>query len=220
MAIAEDMKKITDNIIASYDVRVRALGDLVADTRKTLKDFAVNRKKMSKEQAKALADFVADLSKNVSNMIKTFQKEHNEMANKLKADLAKGEENRLKDFKSMMAGIQKAIKEIETYVKNKLKEFDDAHADMSEALKKELAKYVADIVSQTKKLLGGFRDEREKMAANWQALTATMAKRRGLKPRVEAGVKVRPVEEAIEKAKPKKKAKKKKKRKKSEVLSL
>jgi len=36
------------------------------------------------------------------------------------------------------------------------------------------------------------------MAANWQSLTATMAKKRSIKPKVEAEVKVRPVEEAIE----------------------
>ena len=38
----------------------------------------------------------------------------------------------------MMGDIRKGIKEIETYVKNKLKEFSDAHADMSKELKKDL----------------------------------------------------------------------------------
>ena len=47
MGIADSMKGITENIIASYDVRVKALGDLVAGTRKTLKGFAEERKKMS-----------------------------------------------------------------------------------------------------------------------------------------------------------------------------
>jgi hypothetical protein len=101
-------------------------------------------------------------------------------------------------------------------VKNKLKEFSDAHADMSEELKKELAKYVDDMVKATKKLMGdiqkrqkernaevadlleAYKTEREKMAANWQALTVKMPQRRGIKPEVEAKVKVRPVEEAVE----------------------
>jgi len=115
----------------------------------------------------------------------------------------------------MMAEIQKGVKEIETYVKNKLKEFSDAHADMSEELKKELAKYVDDMANATKKLMSdiqarqkernaevadlleAFKTEREKMAANWQSMAATMAKRIGIKPEVEAEVKVMPVEEAI-----------------------
>jgi chromosome segregation ATPase len=121
--------------------------------------------------------------------------------------------------------LKKDINQIETYVANKLKEFSDAHAGMSEELKKMLAQYVADMVKATKNLMGdiqkrqkertaeitdlnaevadlleAFKTEREKMAANWQALTATMAKKRGIKPKVEAEVKVRPVKEAIKEA--------------------
>jgi len=191
MGIATDIKNLGEDIVASYDTRVKAIGVLVKDTHKMLKGFDV---------------------------------EHKEMSEKLRADLAKGEGDRLKDFKQMMAEIQKEIKEIETYVKNKLKEFSDAHADMSEELKKELSKFVDDLVKTTKKLmsdiqtqqkernaqvadlLDSYKTEREKMAANWQALTATMDKRRGGKPVVSAGAKVETVEEAVKK--PGKKGKK------------
>lgn len=232
MGIANDMKKLGEDIVASHDVRVKTIGTLVNNVHKTLKSCATDRKKMAIEQSKALGKFVSDLSKNVSNMINRIRKEHKEMADKLKADLAKGEAvlakgeaDRLKAFRTMMAGIQEQIKEIETYVKNKLKEFSDTHADMSEELKKELATYVDDIVNATKKLMAdiqaqqkkrkeevadllaeandllkSFKTEREKMEANWRALTAKMAQRRGFKPEVEAGVKVRPVKEAIEEA--------------------
>lgn len=237
MGIASDMKNLSEDIVSSYDVRVKAIGILVNNVHRTLKGFSTDRKKMANEQVKALKDFVNELSNSVGNMIEGIQKGHKEMADKLKADLAKGEEERLKgeeerlkDFKTMMADIQKAVKEIETYVKNKLKEFSDAHADMSEELKKELAKYVNDLVNTTKELMGNnkklmgniqarqkernaevadlleaFKTEREKMAANWQALTANwqaltakMAKKRGIKPEVEVEVKVRPVEEVVE----------------------
>ena len=139
MGIADSMKSIAEDIIASYDARVKAHGDLVAATRKTLKSFAQDRKKMAEE------------------------------------------------------------------LKKRLKEFAEAHTEMSEALKKELAKYVAGIVSETKKLLSGFAAEREKMAANWQDLTAKMAKKRGILPKVEAAVEVKPVEEVVKRPKRKKK---------------
>ncbi len=196
MGIASDIKTLGEDIVASYDSRVKAIGTLVKDTHQ---------------------------------MLKGFDAEHKEMADKLEADLAKGEEDRIKDFKPMMAGIQKEIKEIETYVAKKLKEFHGAHADMSEELKKELAKYVDDMVKATKKLMAdiqarqkerntevadlleAYKTEREKMAANWQALTVTMARRRGGKPvKVEAAAEVKTVEEAVKK--PRKKGKKGKKR--------
>jgi len=191
MGIASDIKTLGEDIVASYDGRIKAIGTLVKDTHQMLKGFGA---------------------------------EHKEMADKLEADLAKGEDDRIKDFKVMMAGIQKEIKEIETYVAKMLKEFHGAHADMSEELKKELAKYVDDMVKATKKLMSdiqarqkerntevadlleAYNAEREKMAANWQALVATMEKRRGGRPVVSAGAKVETVEEAVKK--PRKKGKK------------
>jgi len=269
MTIATDMRKLGEEIIASYDMRVKAVGELVKDTHTMLDGFHSDHEQMSAALKQDLARgeddrlkdfgammrdiqrFVGDLTKAVSKMIKSFHAEHKEMADALRADLAKGEEHRLKDFKTMMsdiekfvadvtktvnemlkrfqqehkamadelkaslergetdrlkdfegmmAGIHKAIKEIETFVANKLKEFDDAHADMSEKLKKDLAKYVSGIVSETKKLLAGFEAESKKMAANWQKLTETMFKRRGgkiPKVRVEAAEEVKTVEEAV-----------------------
>jgi len=198
MGIASDIKTLGEDIVASYDGRIKAIGTIVKDTHQ---------------------------------MLKGFDAEHKEMADKLEADLAKGEEDRIKDFKVMMAGIQKEIKEIETYVAKMLKEFHGAHADMSEELKKELAKYVDDMVKATKKLMSdiqarqkerntevadlleAYNAEREKMAANWQALVATMEKKRGGRPVVSAGAKVETVEEAVKKPikKGKKKGKKAKK---------
>jgi uncharacterized protein YukE len=234
MGIAEDIKNLGEDIVTSYDMRVKAIGVLVKDTHNMLKGFQTEHKEMSDKLKADLAKgeedrlknfkammaeiqkFVSDIAEEVSAMIKRFQEEHKAMANEQRKNLEKGEGDRLKAFNSMMAKIQKGIKEIETYVKNKLKEFSDAHADMSEELKKALAKYVDDMVKATKKLMGdiqkrqeernaevadlldAFKTEREEMAANWQALTATMAKKRGIMPKVEAEVRVRPVKEAIE----------------------
>jgi len=215
MGIADDVKNLGEDIVASYNARVKAIGAIVNDTRKTLKGFHAEHKEMSAQQAKDLAGFVADLTKNVANMIKGIQTEHKDMAAALKASLEKGETYRLKTFKGMIGDIRKDINDIETYVKNKLREFSDAHAEMSVELKKDLAKYVAGIVNGTRELLGAFRDEREKMAANWQNLVATMAKKRGVAPvEVAVGAEVKTVEEAVEKAavrkgRPKGKGKKK-----------
>lgn len=233
MGISDDMKKLREDIVSANDVRVKAIGVLVKDTHKMLKGFQAEHKKMAtdlrgelaKGEEKRLNDFkammaniqkfVSDLDKEVSAMIERFQKEHKAMADELRENLEKGEVDRLKTFNDMMGNIQQDINQIETYVANKLKEFSDAHAGMSEELKKMLAEYVADMVKATKQLMGDiqkrqkertaevadlletFKTEREKMAANWQALTTTMAKKRGIKPKVEAEVKVRPVEEAI-----------------------
>ena len=239
MNIAESMKSLTEQIIVSHDMRVKALGDLVIDTKKTLQDFTAVRQNMSSRQAKDLADFVNSLSKSVDNMLKDFhrdhrnmsdeqaknlanfavdltkhvgnmmkgiQKAHKEMADNLNKSLGKGESDRLKDFKAMMGDIQKDIKDIETYVENKLKEFSDAHADMSAELKKDLAKYVSGIVSDTKKLLSEYSSDMMKTSNIWNGMSKTMAKARkggAVAPKVAkvaAEVKVMPDKEAIKEA--------------------
>jgi len=212
--LAKDTHKMLKGFQAEHkEMATNLRGELAKGEEKRLKD--------SRAMMANIQKFVSDVGKEVSAMIERFQKEHKVMADELRENLEKGEADRLKTFNDMMGNIHQDINQIETYVANKLKEFSDAHAGMSKELKKMLANYVADMVKATKNLMGdiqnrqkernaevadlleAFKTEREKMAANWQALTATMAKKRGIMPKVKAEVKVRPVEpveEAIEEA--------------------
>jgi len=218
MGISDDIKKLGEDIVADYDVRVKAIGELVEDTHKMLKDFRAEHKNMTdklktdlaKGEEERLKDFKAmmngikkfvsdmvagtaelmkqiqkeqtDRNKEVADLLVKFAKDHQAMEAELKQSLAKGETDRLEDFKEMMKGIQKYVADV---VKETKRLMDAIRARQDERNKEVLS------------LLEEFKTEREKMAANWQALTATMAKKRGIKPKVEAEVKVRPVKEAI-----------------------
>jgi len=220
MGIADDVKRLSEDIATSHDARIKTIGTIVKETQASaknthtmLKGFNAEHKEMSAAQAKDLAGFAADLTKKVGNLLKGFQAKHKEMSAgqardlaKFMADLTKNVGNLLKGFQkehkdmaaALKASLRKNTSDIETYVKNKLREFSDAHAEMSDELKKDLAKYVADIVNGTRELLGAFHDEREKMADHWQAMAAVMAKKRGVGPvEVEAKSEVKTVEEAV-----------------------
>lgn len=132
MGVANDIKKLGEEIVDSYDLRVKEIRKLAKDTQNTLKGFQGEQKKMAAE---------------------------------LRRTLEQGEADRLKASGSLKNEIQ------------------------AEQAKRN--KEVADLLKE-------LNIEREKMAANWQALTAAMAKRRSIKPKVETWVKARPVEEAIE----------------------
>jgi len=80
MEVANSMKDLTEHILASHHVRVKALGDLVADTRRTLNDFAEERKSMGQSQTKYLLDFTNELSANVSKMLRGYHKSHKAMS--------------------------------------------------------------------------------------------------------------------------------------------
>ncbi|MDI6761724.1 MAG: hypothetical protein QME83_01710, partial [Thermodesulfobacteriota bacterium] len=86
MEMATDIKNLGEDIVASYDMRVKWVGDLVSETHKMLKEFQASNQ---------------ELFDNVHKMLAGFQSEHKEMATNLRASLEKGETERLKAFKSM-----------------------------------------------------------------------------------------------------------------------
>ena len=178
MGISDDIKKLGEDIVADYDVRVKWVGALVSDTRQMLKEIQADNK--------ALFD-------SVHKLLTGFRAEHEEMAGKLRADLAKGEKDRLAAFKPMMAEIKKFVANMvegtarlmeqirkEQGERNKavaelLEKFAKDHDAMADELRKSLAKgeedrlknfkpmmagiqkYVADVVKETKRLMDAIR---------------------------------------------------------------
>ena len=196
MAIAEDMKKLTENIIFSNDVRVKALGDLVADTHKTLNGFSTDRKKMAVEQAKDLAGFVNGLSKKVQIFLGEFQKSHKQMSKEQAKSLSDFVKNLASDIGSMLSG------------------FEKDRSKMSKELKNKLAKEVKDIQTQVERILddadnlmGEYSADMAGAKKAWQSISATMAKSRkvGFMPGIDDGKKVTTVKQATRKAQGKKK---------------
>jgi len=171
MGVAEDVKKLGEDIVASYDLRVKFVSDMVEETGSLMNQIRAEQKNRNKE---------------VADLLEKFAKDHETMSNELKKTLSEGEAVRLEDFKTMKSGIQKYVDDVVKETKRLMGEI--------QARKDERNKEVFNLLQECK-------SEREKMAANWQALNTAMAKRRGVKPKVEAEVKVRPVEEAIEETK-------------------
>jgi len=259
MGLAEDTKKLAEDIVASYDLRVKEIRKLAKDTQNTLKGFQGEQKDMAAKLRKTLEQEEADRLKAESERLKTFgsmkseiqaeqknrnkavddllekfAKDHEAMANELRGTLAEGEAERnkavadllekfAKDHEDMAAELRRTLEqgeadrlkasgslknEIQTEQKNRnkavadlLEKFAKDHEDIAAELRKTLKEGEVVRLKEVLNLLQEFKTEREKMAANWQALTAAMANKRGIKPRVEAEVKVRPVEEAIEEMK-------------------
>jgi DNA repair exonuclease SbcCD ATPase subunit len=167
MAIAEDMKKLTENIIISNDVRLRTVGELVAETHKSLEGFAGDRKKMAAEQAKDLANFVNELSKKVQSFLGEFQKDHQQMSKEQAKDLSDSVKNLAKHVGSMLS----------TFEKDRTK--------MSKELKDRLAKEIKDIQTEVErildeadKLIGEFSSDMAEARKAWKDMSARLSKAR------------------------------------------
>jgi uncharacterized phage infection (PIP) family protein YhgE len=86
-----------------------------------------------------------------------------------------------KDLAHYVSGIKNEVAE-------KLREFQESRSEMSKGLKKDLtnfrkdlSKSVESILRESNDLINGYKDERKKMAAQWQSLVEKTDKRRGIK---------------------------------------
>ena len=172
MTIAEDMKKLTENIIISNDVRLKAVGELVADTHKTLNGFSTDRKKMAAQQAKDLADFMNGLSKNVQSLLKSAQNMVQQF-HKDNMQMSKEQAKNLADF----------VNGLVTGVGSMLDSFQKDHNRMSKELKNKLSREIKDIQAEVErilgdadKLMGEFSADMAGAKKAWQSMSAALAK--------------------------------------------
>jgi len=164
------MRGIINNIITFYDLQAEALGILVTNTQKALKESQRERK--ANEQAERIGNSVKGLATNLNNMITRiyFLKEHKDMTKEQKATLmnfVNFVKTSTENIQSLLARFQKAdsrtskeklareIKEIEAHIKQRLKEYDKALSGMSGTLKYRLCKYVRNKAASIKKFLRG-----------------------------------------------------------------
>jgi light-regulated signal transduction histidine kinase (bacteriophytochrome) len=200
MAIAEDMKKLTENIIISNNVRLKAVGGLVADTHKTLNRFSMDRKKMASQQSKDLGSFVNGLSKDVQgmlknarNMVQQFHKENMQISREQAKSLADFINGLVSSVGSMLNSFQKDHKHMSRETKAKLnKEIKDIQAEVER------------ILSDADKLVGEFGAGMAQAKKAWKSMSAalTRARKTGfISPEIDAGKKVRTVKQTTRKTK-------------------
>jgi len=179
MNIADGMKTITEDIVETHQVRVKALGNLVkevsqslADARRMIESDAVARKAMSKEQAAELARFAGDLATGVGTQLKGFQREL-ELIGK----------DRVLSAKELKGRLRKEANNLGHSVNKMLTDYHKDHARMSAASRshlrgfvKGIVKSVEDLTATTRVLMTGYRTDMRKAGNIWSNMTRTLAK--------------------------------------------
>ena len=120
MGIADDTKKLGEDIVVSYDLRVKEIRKLAKDTQNMLKGFQGEQKNMAAELRKTLEQGEADRlkasgslkseiqaeqknrNKEVADLLKKFAKDHEDMAVELRKTLEQGEAVRLKEVLDLL----------------------------------------------------------------------------------------------------------------------
>ncbi len=174
ITIAEDMKKLAEDMITANEARLKAVGGLITKTRETLKGFSAGRNQMAADQAKDLAGFVDELSKSVNEIRHRAQDVLREF-DKANQQMSKDQSQRLADY------AQGLVRD----VRSTLSRFDKERAHMSGELGERLDGEIAAIkaaVEQTLKDAAGFVSEQHagmaKARQAWQQMHAAISSAR------------------------------------------
>jgi len=158
MGIAEDMKKIAEEIVSSYQSRICTVATIIDDTHNLLEDFRAKRDQMSGQLKEMLAkegslrrkDFDSTMKdlfahqdereKEVKHLLRTFFEEHKEVAELIKKNLTGEEKIGISDFKKRLQDIQAKQKAREQEVATTLRDFQKEYKEMAAALRSLLDK--------------------------------------------------------------------------------
>ena len=171
----ETMGDVIHNIITFYEMRANALGVLVANTQKALKEFAPDKDEIANEQVEKLDNFVKGLTRDIGDMLTRFwfrkerkQINHEQMTDvevKNLADFANFAETLAKDIRSLLIHFEdvrgqrfeeefdKEVKQMETYVKKRLKEFEKTLTMREDNLKSRFIEYIRNLPTSIGKSL-------------------------------------------------------------------
>lgn len=194
MKLSSQMKNLSDEILASFNNRIKENEELVNNVQRTLNKFQKDHQEMAAVLSLNATALKSKLNKDDQARVKDsgiflkkVNKEHKEMAASLQSGLDKTTKNRLKnektrliDFDGLMKTITADINSINTEVMTIFKDtkalqekFGKDHASMSAALKTDLSKTLMDRIAYTKNLLNGFQarilqisNENQQMANN------------------------------------------------------
>lgn len=132
--MANEMQNLADEILASYKVRADELQQRLSENNTMVKDVQ-----------EMLQGFRNDHQEIVAS-IKANAEELKVNAKKLKADMANDEQDRLISYKEMMDGIKLTISTIQDEVvsikistENMIKDFSNAHKDMTASMRADFA---------------------------------------------------------------------------------
>lgn len=147
MPTREEMRSLAEEIVRSYEDRIRGIAELREIVKGDLKEFQDSRTAMAKELRDDLAKSVADRKAAVSSQLKELGTAHAAMSREMRAELNKGrqtlakeEAKRQNEAREFMGELGRAVAQGKAAVKTLLGEFDSAHNAMSREMRAELTK--------------------------------------------------------------------------------
>ena len=185
MSIVDDMRKLTEEIVSSYEERISSVGTIIDNTHRMLDEFRSQRNtmsvqlkdKLSHEETLRKKDFDAMMSdilasqerreKEIRNLLKTYLEEQKAAAGIIRTNMKnysaakdKNEENVVGNFRTVLHDIQDRQQSRENEVYQLLNDFREEHKATAHAMRELLRKGEAIRVNDLKIMLKNIREQR------------------------------------------------------------
>ena len=175
MGMTEDIRKVTEGIVSSYQARISQVVTMVDNTNHILEDFRMRRNKMSCQLKETLAKEESLRRKDFDNMINgvlshqdmrekevrvlldTFFEEQKEIAEIVKKSLTESKRVRIDDFRKSLQNIQDRQKVREKEIKTALLEFQEEYKEIVVSLSSLLDKEEEVRIKDFKEMVGNIR---------------------------------------------------------------
>ena len=213
MANADDLKRLAQEVASAYEERVKSISDInksVLHMKRDTADFLAR----TREEVKNREVYI-------ENLLNDFNDTREKMGREVRAELAKFKSDLDAAEGDRKAADQAEVKEREAYIENLLADFDNAHQEMTDNLRAELARVKPELEAAegdrktsdqaeikereetVRSMLDEFRKEQQQAAAAWKELLAGMQSLRGKvtitgPAEIEAAAEVTTIDETIE----------------------
>lgn len=187
MGITENMKKIAEDIVFSYQSKISEVAMIIDNTSQLLEDFKTQRNEMSNQLKETLAkeeslrkkDFdnmMQDIviqqdgrEKRIRNLLKSFFDEQKEIAEAIRKNLTGEEKIRIDDFRKRLKDIQARQKARENEVTMALRQFLAEYKQMAESLRSLLNKGETVRIKDFKEMMKNIRTRQPEIAGEVSA---------------------------------------------------
>ncbi len=194
MSNADEMRRLKEEIIASFDARVESVAEIVKSTKKMMGQFRDEHAEMSDELKAKLAQANSELTKSekerlkqtqteikdrmqyINNLLSEFRGDHIETTKAMRELLDNNETTRLDEFKAMMDSIHTQLSERKEDVFQMLSDFNKSHAEMSTDLFKWLSSMKRDLTKTEKERFNQSQAEAKERANSVHVLIKSVSK--------------------------------------------
>lgn len=194
--LTDEMKRLTEDIVALHDARVNFVETMIKDTAEMLGTFRSDHNQMSKELRAKLETEYADLLAAVDNFMKETHANNQQLREETLNMLADNEATRQADAKVQKENLIQFSNDLVKNTANMLMEFGNAHAEMAEELRSflnasestrkedfdammnDIQNRIAELKSYTEELLRDASKAHAEMAKELRSMLETLTKER------------------------------------------